>query len=123
MSDKQASETIEEARRQLECLARNPRKRVTESSRQRPTRWTPNDVVDPETGMRFTDAGAWFLVAERLKSGEPLERIALRKPEGSHAYVMQFRLRSDHEPLYIKLEQSLGKVIGRSFHYSEHSDV
>jgi hypothetical protein len=69
--------------------------------------------------MPFTEAGAWQFVAECLEAGEELEEVILHKPPGRLGYVMKVRVHPTHDFIYIKLQLGAGKVIGRSFHYSQ----
>ena len=73
----------------------------------------------PESGMPFTDVGAWEFIVDCLNSNCPIEVITLDKPEGKPGYVMRVKPRPDSCIIYIKLELGSGKVIARSFHYSE----
>lgn len=94
-------------------------RRNAEFSRKAPTRWNPFQVLSPETGMPYSDVGAWDLIAELLRAGHPLECIDLDKPIGKKGYVMKFRISVGRPPLYIKLQLGSGSVLGRSFHYSD----
>ena len=76
----------------------------------------PSGVLD----AYFTDAAAWELIADKLEEGHPVEEVSLRKPLGRKGYVMKIHLGGDDPPVYVKLQLGSGKVIGRSFHYSEH---
>ena len=111
----------ESIRHQLIVLARRKHARVTEFSCARPTNWRPGEVRNPY-GMlasHFTDAAAWELIASTLESGHEVETIELRKPPGATGYVMTIDLEPGRAPLYVKLQLGSGKIIGRSFHYSE----
>ena len=79
--------------------------------------------ADPEGGFSpyFTDGAAWELVADKLDAGHDVEVVELRKPRGAKGYVMHIRLGPDEPLLYVKLQLGRGKVIGRSFHYSDRS--
>ena len=113
-----------EARWQLALLARRADSRNTEFSSERPTKWQPEQVRDPEgyfSPSFFTDGGAWELIADKLEAGHDVEVVALHKPPGAKGYVMHIRLGSDEPLLYVKLQLGRGKVIGRSFHYSDRS--
>jgi hypothetical protein len=74
-------------------------------------------VCDPETGLPFTEAGAWDFVANLLESGHPVELVVLEKPPGATGYVLKKQV-TQHDTIYIKLRIRAGCVIGRSFHYS-----
>ena len=49
-----------------------------------------------------------------------MERIVLRVPADSTGYVLKVPLHAGKPDLYVKLQLGAGKVIGRSFHYSEY---
>lgn len=86
-----------------------------------PTDWRPEQVRNPDglLDTHFTDASAWELIASKIESGHPLETIQLEKPPGATGYVMRIDLEPSQPQLYIKLQLGSGKIIGRSFHYSE----
>lgn len=103
-------------------LARRSGARESAYSRSRPTDWRPDDVRNP-TGLldgNFTDLTAWEFVASRLEEGEEVEVIDLRQPPGAKGYVMKIDLGAGVPTLYVKLQLGAGKIIGRSFHYSEY---
>ena len=110
-------------RHQLSVLARRPRARRTEFSAARPARWQPRQVLDPTGGLDapFTEVGAWELIASRLEDGHAVEVIELRKPPGATGYVMKIDLGSGAPLVYVKLELRSGRILGRSFHYSDHA--
>lgn len=108
-------------RHQMVVLARRGRARVTEFSRDRPTDWRPGQVRNPD-GMvdtHFTDTAAWELIASKLEDGHPVEIVELEKPPGATGYVMKIDIEPGQPLLYVKLQLGSGKIIGRSFHYSE----
>ena len=108
-------------RRQLVVLARRRRARTTEFTRDRPTDWRPGQVRNPAGVLdtHFTDAAAWELIASKLEDGHPVETVKLEKPPGATGYVMEIDIEPGRPPLYVKLQLGSGKIIGRSFHYSE----
>src|SRR5262245_47693409 len=108
---------LEEVRRQLASLARNRRRRYSEWTPGAPCQWQPLQVVSPETGLPIGVHGAWEFAAQCLEDGCPLTEVVLEKPPGAIAYVMKPAL-GDRQ-LYIKLQLCKGRVLGRSFHYSE----
>ena len=57
-----------------------------------------------------------------LEDGHPVEVMRLDKPPGAKGYVMKIDIEPDRPKLYIKLQLGSGKIIGRSFHYSELDD-
>ena len=88
---------VDETRRQLVSLARQPRKRNAKFSRDRPTDWRPHKVLNPDAALgpphdMLTDAGAWELIASRLEQGHDVEDVMLRKPAGGTDYVMKIML-------------------------------
>lgn len=110
-------------RRQLARAARRPRSRNRgEFSPGRPTKWQPMQVIDPAGGLGapFTNAGAWEFIASKLEGGHRVDVIDLRKPQGAQAYVMKIEIDPNGPRLYVKVEFRAGKILGRSFHYSEH---
>lgn len=108
-------------RRQLIVLARRGRSRITEFTRDRPTDWRPGQVRNPAGVLdtHFTDASAWELIASKLEDGHLVEVVALDKPPGAKGYVMKIDIEPGQPRLYVKLQLGSGKIIGRSFHYSE----
>ncbi len=113
----------DEVRRQLALLSQRPAARVVPHfTAAMPTDWRPQQVRNLEGVLDayFTDAAAWELIADRLEAGHPVETVTLSKPRGKTGYVMKIALEGDDRPVYVKLQLGSGKVIGRSFHYSEH---
>lgn len=116
---------IDEAtRRHLVVLARRKDARITAFSRDRPTDWRPGQVRNPAglLDTHFTDAAAWELIASRIEDGHALEIVRLDQPPGATGYVMKVDLAPGQPQLYVKLQLGSGKIIGRSFHYSERMD-
>ena len=105
-------------RRKLVFLARQPRRRETRFERERPTRWNPQQVRNPEGGLPFSDPGAWDLIASKIESGHQVEIVELQKPKGATGYVMLIELEPEMPLLYVKLELKSDRIFGRSFHYS-----
>ena len=97
---------------------------MTAFSIDRPTDWRPGQVRNPNgiLDTHFTDAAAWEFIASRLEDGQPVEIVELRKPAGATGYVMKVHIEPDRPQLYVKLELGSGKIIGRSFHYSDRSN-
>ena len=108
-------------RHHLVTLARRKSARVTAFTYAQPTDWRPGQVRNPDglLDTQFTDASAWELIASKIESGYPLETIQLEKPPGATGYVMRIDLEPSQPQLYVKLQLGSGKIIGRSFHYSE----
>ncbi len=76
-------------------------------------------MISPDSGLPFTDAGAWDLIATRIEERQEVEVICLRRPEGAAAYVMKIFLEVNRPRLYVKVELLSGRIWGRSFHYSD----
>lgn len=110
-----------ETRHQLSRLAQRKRARATDFHPQRPTKWQPQTVLNPDGVLDryFTDAAAWELIACQLDEGHPVEMVALRLPPGATGYVMKIDVSPGAPSVYVKLQLGPGKIIGRSFHYSE----
>ncbi|MBF0462527.1 MAG: hypothetical protein HQL87_14175 [Magnetococcales bacterium] len=87
-----------------------------------PREWCPNRIKQPGTdGYYFSDVGAWEFIADQLEAGHPYEELYLDKPPGALAIVMKIRLAPNVPLLYVKVQIGPGnKVLGRSFHYSNH---
>jgi len=110
----------ENIRREIVVLARRPRARRAEFTPSRPTKWRPEEVVDPETEMEFSEPSAWRFIADCAERGDDIETVRLDKPAGRTAYVMKIQLRSNRPHLYVKVELRSGRILGRSFHESDH---
>ena len=111
--------SLDVARSDLLALVRKKKARFVEWTSQQPTEWRPYEVLNPDTGLQFTSSSAWALIGDLLERGHPMREIVLRKPPGKRAYVLIVELDPTCAPLYIKLQLGNGKVICRSFHYSE----
>ena len=111
-------------RHQLVVLARRANARTTKFSPDRPSDWRPEQVRTPDGVLdtHFTEKAAWDRIASSIEDGHPLETIQLDKPPGATGYVMKIDIEPGRPQLYIKLELGSGKIIGRSFHYSERKD-
>lgn len=105
-------------RLELARLCRS-KQRSSEFSRERPTRWSPATVIDPddEHGRSFTPHRAWEYIALQLDSGQPVEIIILDQPAGKKGYVLKIE-QPDKQILYVKLQLCPPGILGRSFHYS-----
>jgi hypothetical protein len=108
-----------EVRHQLAVLARRRQARITAFSHEVPTKWNVYQVRNPETELPFTDESAWEFIAQLLEQGHPLIATQLRKPPNAIGYEMLVVLEDKRPKLYVKLQLGAGRVIGRSFHYSE----
>lgn len=84
-----------------------------------PRDWKPTQVTNPKTGQPFTPVGAWEFIVELLERDIEIETKILDPPEeGKLAHIMQVSL--GQRKLYVKLQLGSGRIIGRSFHYSEY---
>ena len=106
-------------RHQLVVLARRKSARVLGW----PHRWQPGQVQRPKDSFfdYFTDASAWEYIADQLEDGHPVDTIAMDMPEGTTGYVMEIPQEGDTPDIYVKFQLGNGKILGRSFHYSEKS--
>lgn len=111
--------TLDEVRRELARLARRKDLRIVQWTRVRPCEWRPTEVINPGSGLPFTDVRAWEYIADLLDAGQPLEEVMLDQPPGEVAYVMIVILEPYVPALYIKVQFVRGRVLGRSFHYSD----
>ncbi|MCY4357664.1 MAG: hypothetical protein OXD01_09125 [Gammaproteobacteria bacterium] len=59
---------------------------------------------------------------KKLDDGHPIQKVELHKPKGAIGYVMKISLEPGQAKLYVKLQLGSGKIIGRSFHYSNRND-
>lgn len=107
-------------RLELARLCRS-KQRSSEFSRERPTRWSPGTVIDPddEHSRSFTPHRAWEYIASRLEAGLLVEVIILDQPAGKKGYVMKIE-QPDKQILYVKLQLCPPGILGRSFHYSAY---
>lgn len=108
----------DDTRKLLVRLARSPRSRRVGRPPKRPSRWNPFAVPNPEAavGFHFTNTSAWHFIADRVEQGAHVEIIALDRPVGATGYVMKLQLKENSPGLYVKLELTASKIIGRSFH-------
>jgi len=106
------SGNAEQIHHQLLVLARRRSCRVLGWPRD----WRPTQVLDPETGEPFTLVGAWEYIIALLEGNIEIQPKIL--DDGKPAYVMLVPLGA--RTLYIKLQLGSGRLIGRSFHYSEY---
>lgn len=114
---KEAGRSVENIRRELAVLCRRSWCRVLGWPRD----WRPGMVVDPNDPDQqvFTEPGAWEFIADLLEAGSPMLEIKLDTPAGKTGYVVVASGGEKRPDIYVKLQLGSGKVIGRSFHYSE----
>jgi hypothetical protein len=106
-------------RKELIRLCGSRRTRVSTFKPTLPTDWAPQHVVNPDTKEAFTPDGAWDFIVAKLVDGHEIEAITLDVPPGKTGYVMKIQ-GANNGQIYVKLQLSSGKVIGRSFHISIH---
>jgi hypothetical protein len=104
-------------RHEAAVLARRKNTRVVQFSHDSPCDWRPQTVINPEDGQPFTEPAAWNFLADLLEGDEPLECVELRQPPGKKGYVLIPNLGG--RKVYIKFQLGSGRIIGRSFHYSQ----
>ncbi len=111
----------DDTRRLLVRLAESPRTRRLGTPPKRPSRWIPFTVPNPEApfDMQFTDVSAWEFIASRLEQGEHVEMIEMDRPAGATGYVMKLEISPNSPKLYVKLELTASKIVGRSFHLAD----
>ena len=109
----------DDLRKRLADFARRRERRVVGPfSKDLPCDWRPQNILNPESGMPFTDASAWELIAERLENGHPVRQQTLEKPPGAQAVVLEVDLGPTQAILFVKIQIGAERVIGRSFHPS-----
>lgn len=109
-----AKTDLEDVRQRIIKLARDKKCRIV--PRNLPCRFTPNDVVNPNTGMYFDMVTAWYFIADLAESGHPIGEIMLDNPKGEKAYVMVVASEKDFSGVYIKVQLKGNMIYGRSFH-------
>ncbi|MEK8021064.1 MAG: hypothetical protein VSS75_029690 [Candidatus Parabeggiatoa sp.] len=119
------NENLKQIRRELALLARRKEARIIGCPEKgMPSDWQPHQVINPEDGLPFTKSTAWYYIAKLLEdSQQALEEIVLHHPPGKRAFVLHVDMGPHLPKLYIKLQLGSGKVIGRSFHYSEKEQI
>jgi hypothetical protein len=69
-------------RNELVRRARDKRLRQGGSKNtKQPCRWFPYEVLHPESGLPFTEVGAWNFIADLIESGHHLEAIVMAGPD------------------------------------------
>lgn len=83
-------------------------------------RWRPFTVIEQATMSRFTDDGAWELIADYLAGAGPVEYKPPSHEFPDHAYAI-IETRSARHDVYAKIALSMKfkKVVGISFHYAD----
>jgi hypothetical protein len=108
----------EAIRRDLRRRAGSKRTRGSEFTPEAPCKWQPTQVIDPRSQEPFTDAGAWDFICDLLDGGCEIEEIDLQRPPGRKGYVLTTE-GVENQIIYVKLQLTGDKVLGRSFHYSK----
>src|SRR6266487_2471387 len=85
----------ENTRSELVRLARDKKRRVIEFTNESPIEWRPGTVFNPETGLYFTDIGAWHFAADLLEEGHPCRCLVLDRPPGGKGYEMTGELKGN----------------------------
>jgi len=99
-------------------LGRYASSRRQDFSPSSPCVWCPHVIVDPETGLPFSDASTWQLICKHLdECPESFQEVRLRKPPGQIAFETVLTLPSN-DRVYIKVHLFQRKAYGRSFHIS-----
>lgn len=111
---------VEAVRGALALLCRNPDTRITGRALDAPNRWRPYSVRHPETGLFFTDAGAWDFIADALQARAAVTCLPPTAAMPDHAYYLIEGNAFDRR-IYMKIaiRPPLRKVIGLSFHYED----
>ena len=107
-------------RRELVRRARDKHRRQSVFRSTEPCDWRPHQVLRPESGLPFDDAGAWNFVADLLEAGHEVTEIVMEQPLGQVGYAMLIDGHSSCPKIYVKLTLSSSMVNGRSFHDSEY---
>lgn len=114
---------LEDAQIRLQLISFCENSKCRRVSHEYPHSWTPGLVINPDTGdmkLAFTDSSAWAFTAELIKSNSEIKIIPLDVPKGKNGFVILHQMPCKRY-LYIKLMFGNGCVLGRSFHYSEHT--
>ena len=88
-----------------------------------PCDWHPTTVHNERTGMPYTDAEAFYAIAEALENPAiELVAVTLRIPPGRIAYELRIPQSRGCAPIYAKVQLGSGQVLARSFHYSDYAE-
>ena len=107
-------------RTELARRARDKHLRTNTFRTQEPCDWQPRQVAHPQSGLPFTDVGAWNFIADLLEAGCNVREVILQKPPGKIGYEILVDGYVSCPQIYIKLTLSSNLVHGRSFHNSEY---
>jgi hypothetical protein len=81
-----------------------------------PDDWAPMTVINPVTGVPFTESEAWNLICSLLESGHPFQNLLLDSPKHMPAIQTTYSCEGGLPTIYIKVHLFRGKICGRSFH-------
>lgn len=110
-----------EVRKQLALLCRRGPCRYV--ARNYPCDWHPTTVDNLESGMPYADRSAWEAIADALDNpGIDVNAVPLRIPKGHTGYEFQIPQGAGRAPIYVKLQLGHGRVLARSFHYSDYAE-
>ncbi len=88
-------------------------------SREAPSRWEPETIINTESGLPFSTPSAWELICKLLlESPGIFTELKLQKPCGQTAYWATITLIPSNVVVYIKVQLTSGLAHGRSFHIS-----
>ena len=100
-------------------LGSRSKTRRNDFSAKAPSRWEPQTIENPETGIPFSDSSAWEFICQLLQeSPERFREVKLKKPPDQVAYWATVTLPPNNANIYIKIQLSGGFAYGRSFHIS-----
>ncbi len=83
------SEGSEDIRNEIAPMRPQQNLRSFEFTSGEPVVWRPHEVINPESGLPFTDISAWHFIADQAEKGCPLQSISMRKPSGSTGHVIR----------------------------------
>lgn len=105
-------------RQEIARRARDKRLRRFDFSREEPVVWKPTEVINPDSGICFTDITAWHFVANQVEGGCDIYKVEFRKPPGAVGYELRLPGAPGCPPIYVKFRLVVNGILGRSFHNS-----
>jgi hypothetical protein len=118
MEASQSTEIPPELRAEMVRRARDKRFRFVEFDDLEPCVWNPTQVLNPTSGIPFTDITAWHFIADQLEAGCMVSTVRLRVPPGDTGYEFYFQGAAGQPDIYVKVRLHRDKIKGRSFHNS-----
>lgn len=112
------ADEFESIRTEIARCARDRRLRSFDFTAEEPVVWKPNEVINPESGIPFTDITAWHFLADRVEAGCRITQVVLRKPPGEIGYELYLPGAAHCPAVYAKVCIKRGRILGRSFHNS-----